>query len=154
MSGVRHEHVHRTSHFDLPMDPRQALQLFTPEGERSWARDWDPRYVHPADGELREGMVFTTAHGGEETVWMLLRHAPEAARVEYLRLTPGSRVGIVRVACDPLGQGTRVTVGYELTALSESGNAAIRALDEAAYATYIASWPEAIGRALSSRGSP
>lgn len=148
MSAHAREHVVRTSSFELPIAARDALGFFTPEGERAWAPGWEPRYVHPADGALCEGMVFTTGHGGEETVWMVLRHDPEAARVEYLRLTPGSRVGRVRVGCDDLAAGCRVTVTYELTALSEAGDASLRELDPAAYEAFIASWESSIREAM------
>ena len=148
MNETRREHVVRTSHFELPLEPAAAFGFFTPEGERAWAKGWDPRYVHPADGALREGMVFITGHGGEETVWMVLRHEPAAARVDYLRMTPGSRIGIVRVRCDPAPAGSRVTVTYELTALTESGGELLRALDAAAYEAFIGTWAASIREAI------
>lgn len=138
------EHIVRTSRFELPLTPREAFRFFTPEGERLWAKGWDPCYVHPIDGTLRDGMVFTTGHGAEETVWMVLRHEPEAARVEYLRMTPGSRVGFVRVGCDAVDGGCRVTVTYELTALTASGDEYLRGIDPAAYEAYIGTWASSI----------
>ena len=155
MIAFRAEHAVRSHAFTVSAPLKEAFAFFEPEGERSWAPGWDPHYLFPEDGRVGAGMVFTTGHGAEETVWMVLRHEPAAGRVEYLRLTPGSRVGIVRVNCDALGRdGTRVNVSYELTALSEAGNSAIRALDEAAFAAFIASWSEAIDRTLSARGAP
>ena len=132
----------------VPLPPAESIHLFTPEGERAWAPGWEPRYLHPADGRAAEGMVFTTSLS-EETIWMMLRYQPAEGRVEYLRLTPGSRLGIVRVDCTSLSATrTRVNVSYELTALTEAGNATIRALDESTFANFIAGWPEAINRAI------
>jgi hypothetical protein len=146
--GFRAEHVLRAASFTLDLPRERAFEFFTPEGERAWAPGWDPRYLHPADGHAEVGMVFTTSLS-EETVWMMLRYEPAAGRVEYLRLTPGSRLGVVRVQCTPLSPGrTQVDVSYELTALTEAGNAAIRALDERAFSAFIAGWPEAINRAI------
>ena len=144
---AQRQHIVRTSGFDLPVGPGEAFRLFTPEGERLWAKGWDPQYVHPADGAVREGMVFTTGHGGEETVWMVLRHEPHAARVEYLRMTPGSRVGVVRVGCESTPGGCRVTVTYELTALTEAGDEYLRGLDTPAYEAFIGSWASSIREA-------
>jgi hypothetical protein len=139
------EHIERTSGFTLELPRDRAFEFFTPEGERAWAPGWDPRYLHPADGRPAAGMVFATGHGGEETLWMMLRFEPAEGRVEYLRVTPGSRMGSVRVHCAALGEArTRVTVTYALTALTPEGNATLRALDAAAYEAFIDSWATSI----------
>ena len=140
----RAERLVRTHHFDLPMAPAQAFACFTPEGERSWAQGWEPRYLHPADGRTTAGMVFTTGHGGEETLWTMTRHEPESGIAEYLRVTPGSRMGTVRVQCSEVPAGTKVTVTYALTALTPEGNETLRALDAPAYKAFIESWGESI----------
>lgn len=146
MSDFRAERLVRTHHFELPLAPAEAFELFTPEGERAWAQGWEPRYLHPADGRTTAGMVFVTGHGGEETLWTMTRHEPDSGVAEYLRVTPGSRMGTVRVQCSDADAGTRVTVTYALTALTPAGNATLRALDAAAYEAFITSWREAAMR--------
>ena len=43
--------------------------LFGPVREAEWAPDWSPRFIHPAQGVQREGVVFTTTSGdGRETL--------------------------------------------------------------------------------------
>jgi hypothetical protein len=126
----------------------EAFRLFEPEGERAWAQGWDPQYVHPRDGHAEAGMVFTTDHGGEHTVWMMTRHEPAAGIVEYVRTTPGSRIATVMVQCAPLAAArTRVTVIYVFTGLSEAGNANIRAMDDARFRDFIEGWGKAIAAA-------
>ena len=89
-------------------------------------------------------MVFTTGHGGEETLWTLVRHDPARGLVEYSRVTPGSRMGTVRVECAPANDGrTHVSVTYALTGLTEAGNAELREFD-AGYDAFIDSWGDAI----------
>lgn len=128
---------------DLPM--AEAFRLFEPEGERAWAQGWNPSYVFPSDGHAERGMVFTTTHGNESTIWYLMRHDPAGGVVEYLRVTPGSRVVTVLVQCADAGAGrTRVTVVYTFTALSEAGNEYVRAMDEAHYRAFIDGWGTAI----------
>jgi hypothetical protein len=144
MSHFRPERVVRTHHFELPLARAEALELFTPEGERAWAKGWEPRYLHPADGRAAAGMVFTTGHGAEETLWTMTRHEPELGMVEYLRVTPGSRMGSVRVQCSETEAGAHVTVTYVLTALTPAGSETLRELDAAAYAIFIDSWRTAI----------
>jgi hypothetical protein len=141
------ERAVRSHSFVASLPPRRAFGLFEPEGERAWAEGWAPHYVHPADGRAEPGMVFTTNHGGEETIWMLVRHEPAAGIVEYARVTPGSRVASVLVQCAGLEAArTRVTVIYTFTGLSEAGNALVRAMDEGRYREYIESWASAIAK--------
>ena len=141
------EHALRTHSFIVALPAARAFRLFEPEGERAWAEGWEPRYVHPADGHAEEGMVFTTGHGSEDTIWMLVRHDPQAGIVEYARVTPGSRVATVLVQCASLEAArTRVTVIYRFTGLSDAGNALVRGMDEARYRAYIDSWAAAIAK--------
>ena len=153
MSAFRAEHGERAHDFVLALPMSQAFELFTPEGERLWAAGWEPRYLHPADGRATRGMVFTTGHGGEETIWTMMRHEPASGLVEYLRVTPGSRVGRVLVHCTALDLSrTRVNVVYEFTGLTGAGNARIRELlDPARYRDFIESWAKEIEAALSKR---
>ncbi len=137
---------HRHS-FALPMPPAQAIAWFTPEGERGSAEDWDPAYVYPAAGVTEEGMVFTTAAGGEATLWLLTRYEPDAGRAEYARVTHGSRIAMVKVLCEAEGAQTRVTVSYTITALSDAGNEYVREMSARRFADYIDTWPEAIASA-------
>ena len=142
----------RSHAFIVAMPAAEAFRLFEPEGERAWAHGWDPTYLHPADGAPEVGMIFTTTHGNESTVWTMTRHDLAAGVVEYLRVTPGSRVASVLVQCAPAdGQRTRVTVVYTFTALSESGNEYVRAMDEARYRDFIEGWGTAIAAAQAAR---
>jgi hypothetical protein len=148
MSAFRAEHVERSHAFVVPLPLERAFTFFEPEGERAWAEGWDPTYLHPADGRAERGMVFTTDHGNEHTVWMMIRHEPPNL-VEYVRMTPGSRMGRVLVQCSAMdATRTRINVSYALTGLTEKGNTLIGEVDEAAFARFIGSWSEAIARFL------
>jgi hypothetical protein len=147
-------HAWRCHAFALPLPAADAFPLFTPAGERAWAEGWDPEFLHPADGSTREGMVFRTRAGDEETLWVLTRHEPGNGVVEYARVTPGSRAGRVLVRCDATSAATsRVTVEYDLTGLSDAGNGEVTAL-AARYASFIEGWRAAIEAFLARRGSP
>jgi len=143
------ERAVRSHSFVLALPMARAFPLFEPEGERAWARGWDPKYLHPVDGRAQAGMVFTTSHGGEDTIWLMTRHEPHAGIVEYARTTPGSRIATVLVQCARLDAArTRVTVIYTFTGLSEAGNGYVRTMDEARYAEMIDGWARAIEEGL------
>lgn len=143
------EHLTRAHTLVVERPLAEAFAFFTPEGERAWAGNWDPRYLHPADGTMQPGLVFTTGSGEETTIWTVLRHDPAAGLVEYMRTTPASRTGTVLVQCTPLGaERTRVLVAYTLTALTEAGNRTLRELDEARFRAFIESWEAEIARLL------
>ena len=139
-------HIERSTTIRLPIEPAEALSLFTPEGERDWVPGWDPEPVHAPGGSLsREGAVFRTAHGGEETVWLVLRVDPSEGVADYVRITPGSRLGTVHVRCreDGVG-GSVVEITYRLTALSPAGAEVLEAITPAVFEADIGGWEEAI----------
>ena len=139
MFRARHEKVsHRIT---LPLPADEALELFTPEGERLWIADWRPTYQYPANGETMEGMVFTTGEGAELTHWTMMDFDIIRHRVRYARVTPGSRSTVVEVVCIPDGDlQCLVDVSYALTGLSEAGNGLIEAFIGDAYVAMIEDW--------------
>ena len=123
--------------------PADAFRFFTPEGERRWVPGWEPEYLHPPDGALAEGLTFRTRHNGEETLWMVSR-CDGPYEVDYVRVTPGSRIGVVSVRLTPDGaSGSSVTGAYRLTALSSAGEATLDAF-AAAFPEYLSSWERSI----------
>ena len=119
-----------TLHVALP--PARAAELFTPEGERRWGgAEWDPEYPGGHGG------VFVT-HGGA-TVWL------DLGGLRYARVTPGVQAGTVEVRCEPDGDGSRVHVRYDLTALSPHAELERFAAE---YDAMLAEWERAIAGAL------
>jgi MOSC domain-containing protein YiiM len=80
--------IRRTGTIDVACAPADAFVYFTPDGERRWVPGFDPEYLHPFPGEQRSGAIFTTTHGGENTLWMILRFSPDEGVAEYARVTP------------------------------------------------------------------
>jgi hypothetical protein len=136
-------HIRRSGSLEIPLPPREALALFTAEGEREWVPGWDPVYLHTEGAPTEEGTVFRTEHDGQETVWLILRWEPGDGVARYGRFTPGHRVGTVEVRCDPRPSGgSRVTVTYALTALSEEDAQDLETLTPEAYRAMMVEWQE------------
>ena len=134
-------HVVRTGSLTLPLAPDTALPYFTPEGESRWVPGWEPVAHHaPGDTLAHAGAVFSTAVGGETTLWLVLDFDRDRRHARYARITPGSRLGTVDVRCEPDGDGSRVHVTYELTSISTLGESVLEALTDEAYAEMLRDW--------------
>jgi hypothetical protein len=137
--------LHRTVEITVGLPPDQAMALFTPEGERRWAEGWNPHYPVP-DRREGAGAVFTTAHGGRLTTWIMIDRDPEMIR--YARVTNDMTAGTVAVEiCGSGESATNLRVSYDLTALSTHGEAWLDAFD-AGYDAEIAAWATAIAAAV------
>lgn len=144
MSRLAVTHIERAGSVRVAAPLTQAFQFFTPDGERLWVPGWSPEYLHPRDGPQCEGAVFRTNAGGEETVWMVTRFDPEGGAAEYVRVTPGSRMGTVSIRAAAADEATTIVhVTYRVTALSPDGNAAVQAFD-AGFDAMMAEWAAAV----------
>ena len=128
-----------TAEITVPLPQSAAIAMFTAEGERTWAggHGWDPRYPEPSRAS-GVGAVFLTAHGGRETVWVIVAEATD--RMSYVRVTPGGLAGTVEVAAVAATEATTLRdVTYDMTALRAEAVAELEAF-EAGYDDEIASW--------------
>jgi hypothetical protein len=138
-------HVTRSGSIRLPAARERVFPFFTAEGERMWVPGWQPQYLHPDHPSNDAGTVFRTNHGGEETLWLVIRHEPDQGIATYGRFTPNSRLGTVHVECvDVSPSETRVTVTYQLTALTEAGAKVLQAMTVEAYSAMLDEWRDVI----------
>ena len=139
-------HVERTGAFRVNRPLAQAFPLFSPEGERRWVKGWIPKYLHPRDVPSdAAGTVFQTHHNNEDTQWLVLRYSPADGIAEYVRITPGSRIGVVTVRATERDGATDVEVTYRLTSLSQAGTRTLEAMTAASYAEMLREWEKLIG---------
>jgi hypothetical protein len=149
---ARHERVSHT--ISIPLPASECLILFTPEGERHWVPDWEPIFLHPADGATVKGMVFLTSHGKDDTYWTVVDYDPAGGHILYSRLTPGSRSVLVEVRCSARGRSeTEVKVTYALTGLTEDGNKYVGAFAGPAFPPMIEEWRTRILCYLQKKGN-
>ena len=133
----------------VALPPERARFLFTAAGERLWAPGWEPAF--PAGEEEDQGSVFVTVAGGVETFWVIV--ASGESSVRYARVAPGVSAGTVEVRLRAGGDGTVAEVAYDLTALSDEGDAALAGL-ESGYAGFLGEWRDAIAAAVSAGHVP
>jgi len=135
----------RSFHLNAPL--ARVFPLFTALGERAWAPGWEPELL---SGREERGSVFRTAHGGQETTWIVVDYRPAEGRVSYARLARDSNMGLVDVECNAAAAGgTDVSVRYTLTGINARGQAFVSGfLDPRQYERMIEEWRAAISAAL------
>jgi hypothetical protein len=130
----------------VPVSAERALHLFTPRGEREWAKGWDPIFPAESHDDGAPGTVFVThADGGGQAIWMVA-HRTEHSRC-YARAVPGVWAGTVEVRCEPAGSQTVAHVTYDLTALDDSERPRLREF-AARYDAFLHEWEHALAAAL------
>jgi hypothetical protein len=146
--------VTRTRLVTIPADASLAFPLFEPIGEKAWADGWEPEILLPApeapSGAGLEEMVFRTRGPAEPpTTWVVALHDPSSLTIEYATVTPGHRVGRIRVEIEAAGHDrSRARVTYGFSALSTRGVAFVRGFTEERFAARMERWERAIGHYL------
>jgi len=154
MSHFVAQRVEHEGSFLVDAAPAVAFDLFTPEGEREWVGPaWDPLHLYPASGTLEVGAVFRTREAdGTPTFWMNLACDRPGGHLEYVRLTPDSRLGTVTVRLSAEdGSRSRVDVRYRFTSTSAAGNDYLTAFDAESYDRMLRDWRDKIAAALAAR---
>ena len=139
--------VSHTATFAISRPVQAVFPLFTPEGEKLWAPDWDYDNLVGTD-PLDEDHLFLTRshdHAAREAIWIVKRYTPERHRVRYYKIEPGEKVGIVEVACAALSSAsTEVRVAYRYVGLSEKGNRFVERFTKKDYEAFIEEWKRLI----------
>jgi hypothetical protein len=135
--------VEHSKTFELAVPVEVLFPLFSPEGEKLWVPGWDYRNVMgPVD--LAEDYVFITEahdHGTTEAIWVVKKYDPAACLVEFYKVEPKDKVGVVRVRCRAIAADrTEVEVGYKYIALSAKGETFISSFTAATYEAFIGEW--------------
>lgn len=122
----RYERAERTFRLHLNAPPAAVFPLFGPKLESLWAPEWQPRFIHPGDGEVdRHGAVFIVPADDErpESTWVMTAYEESEGRVEYVYVAPEHNVTQIWIRVTPAGgSASDVAVTYRRTALSEAGN--------------------------------
>jgi hypothetical protein len=135
----------RTYTQTLEGTPAQVFPLLCPVREKDWVTGWDPGLVVSASGRAERDCVFTTPDGTREATWVITEHEREAGRVEMIKLTPGHLVVRLKIQLRalPVDRAT-AEITYQYTALDADGERYVQGRTEAAYATFMREWEEAL----------
>jgi hypothetical protein len=139
--------VSHTAAFEINQAVQAVFPLFTPEGEKLWAPGWEYDNLIGTN-PLDEDYLFLTRshdHAATEAIWIVKKYAPEMYRVQYYKIEPGEKVGIIEAACAPLSSAsTEVQVTYRYVGLSETGNRFVERFAKKDYEAFIEEWKRLI----------
>jgi hypothetical protein len=137
--------VKYTNTFQIGQPILNVFPLFSPEGEKYWVPGWSYENVMGTT-ELSEDYVFLTKshdHGSKDAIWLVKRYDPDAHMVEFYRVEPGEKVGVVKVNCSEISPDkTEVEVSYKYLALSETGEHFMSKFTQVDYNEFIGKWKE------------
>ena len=137
--------------FDLDTRADKALQFFTPEGERTWVKDWNPTPIYPAQADVvfQANAAFRVDEGAERSLWTIVEANLQSHVAEYVYVVEGERLSRVRVEVEPLGaKQCRVRVHYVHTATSDKGLQFVASTTEDAFAQKMRGWQRMVSAAI------
>jgi hypothetical protein len=145
------EQVVREGSFELDTSADRALLFFTPEGERTWVKGWDPKPVYPPQAGVvfKANSVFRVDQDGEHSLWTIVEADLQEHIAEYIYVVEGERLSRVRVHIEPLSeQHCRVRVHYVHTATSEKGLHFLVSVTEESHAQKMRDWHRMVSAAI------
>ena len=135
--------ISHTKSFTLDFPISKLFPLFSPEGEKLWVPGWDYKNVM-GKTDLCEDYIFLTKthdHVSSDAIWIVKAYNPESHFVQYYKIEPEYKVGVVTVQCAELGPAkTKVQVTYKYQALSKTGEEFIAGFSEKVYEEFIGEW--------------
>lgn len=138
MSSVKH-----SEKFIIAQPVDILFPLFNAEGEKLWVPGWDYENIMGST-DLHEDYIFLTKnhdHASTDAIWLVKRYDPESYFVQFYKVEPEDKVGVITVHCLPTDQGnTEVEVTYEYIGLSASGNHFIDGFTSDRYKEFIGEW--------------
>ncbi|MEM8533938.1 MAG: hypothetical protein AAGF95_24045 [Chloroflexota bacterium] len=138
MNQVRH-----SADFQIQQPAAILFPLFSAEGEKLWVPGWDYKNVM-GKTDLHEDYIFITEnhdHAASDAIWLVKRYEPSEYLIEFYKVEPEEKVGIITVKCSVLSEvKTKVSVTYEYISLSEKGNEFVRNFTSEEYKQFISEW--------------
>ena len=159
MSRIKHQ-----TSFEVNQPAEVLFPLFSAEGEKYWVPGWDYENIMGST-DLHEDYIFLTAnhhspkhdghghhgaghhglkqHEASKMIWLVKRYEPDNYHVQFYRVEPGDKVGIVTVQCKPILENlTEVEVAYEYIGLSKKGDDFVAGDTAEAHEEFISHWPK------------
>ncbi|EMS79128.1 hypothetical protein Dpo_5c00510 [Desulfotignum phosphitoxidans DSM 13687] len=144
-----------TKSFELDVPIDKLFLLFSPEGEKLWVPGWDYKNIMGTT-DLSEDYVFLTEnhdHGTMNAIWIVKTYDPGSHLVQFYKIEPEHKLGIVTVKCSALGPSkTKIQVTYKYIALSKAGEIFVLGFSERDYENFIEEWQKLLSDYFEQKG--
>ena len=136
------KHITRSFEQTIHADPTRVFDLLCPVREGEWLDGWDYTLLHSESGLAEEGCVFLSRQEGEkDTIWMITKRDVQNREIEFVRVTPESRIARLCIAVDEKAESvSTVKITYVITALCEQGNKFLEAFTQENFETAMKFW--------------
>jgi len=147
--------ISHTKAFEMLLPIGELFPLFSPEGEKHWVPGWNYENVMGTT-DLSEDYVFLTKthdHGTTDAIWIVKKYNPGSYFVQYYKIEPEEKIGVVTVKCTELGAAkTKVQVTYKYIALSRTGEKFVSEFSKTSYGEFIGEWQILLLKYFESKG--
>jgi len=134
------ERIKHSKDFQLEQAADIIFPLFSAEGEKLWIPGWDYENIMGTT-ELHEDYIFLTRdhdHAASDAIWLVKRYEPDNYLVEFYKVEPKEKIGIITIKCTTLSEGkTNINVTYKYIALGQKGNEFINSFTSQEYKVFI-----------------
>jgi len=125
-----------TEKFKISQPIEILFPLFSAEGEKVWVPGWDYENIIGST-DLYENHD----HASTDAIWLVKKHEPESYLVQFYKVEPEDKVGIITVQCIKIDDSqTQVEVSYEYIGLSRKGDEFIERFTSSEYKEFINEW--------------
>jgi len=131
-SEQRADRVTRTHVLRIRASRDVVFPLLCPVREAEYLSDWQAEILYSNSGVAEVGCIFRTQNSrGEPSIWTIRVHDEAAGLIEFVIVTPESRVSILVLRLrDSACGATDVTFTYTHTAIGDPGRAFIAEFTE------------------------
>jgi hypothetical protein len=138
MNTIKH-----TAAFEIDQPIDKLFSLFSAEGEKLWVPGWDYENIMGST-DLCEDYIFLTKnhdHASTKAIWLVKRYEPESYLVQFYKVEPEDKVGIITVQCTKVAKEvTQIQVTYKYIGLSKNSNGFISRFTFQEYEAFIDEW--------------
>jgi hypothetical protein len=125
------------------------MPLYCPVREKDWVEHWDPEFVYSNSGLVEKDSVFITTHGEHEVVWIVSEYDIERGYVKMYYHVPGILITKLEIELTQMKEKkTKAVITYAKTAISETGNRALKEFTKESYDIMMDSWEKAMNHYL------
>jgi len=129
--------------------PARVFPLYCPVRTTEWIDGWDPVRVYTDSGLVERDCTFITREDGQDSVWTVTFHDPDACHLELVKVTPGVAVCRIEILVLPVDETrARASVTCAHTSLGPPGDALLAGLTEAHYERRMRTWETSINHYL------